>query len=107
MSERLLNATEVALAIGISVHTLDLWYRFKRQYPQNEYAKILPAYTKKTMKSNRYWKQSDIWRLMDFKKRIPKGRSGIMGSVTQRYVKRTKEDNNGKEKVNSAGGSTG
>ena len=106
MSERLLNATEVALAAGISVHTLDLWYRFKKQNPENEYVKILPSYTKKTMKSNRYWKQNDVWKLIEFKKRIPKGRNGIMGSVTQKYIKKqTKEDRNGTKTVNSDPGS--
>ena len=36
-------------------------------------------------KAQRFWKESDIWRLRDFAEHFPRGRSGVMGSVTQRY----------------------
>ena len=102
MSERLLKAEEVALLVGVSIPTLNNWYRFKRENPENEIAKILPDYTKESEKAVRYWRQSDIWRFMDFKKQMVIGRKGIMGSVTQRYVK--KEVKNGKEKDSNGAG---
>lgn len=97
---RLLTANEVALAVGISVHTLDLWYKFKRQNPEHEFSKLLPEYTQETEKSNRLWDQNDMWKLVDFKQRIPKGRRGVMGSVTQKYVKKKEDKTNG-AKTNS------
>lgn len=103
MSRRLLTANEVALAVGISVHTLDLWYRFKRQNPEHEFSKLLPEYIKNSEKSNRLWDQNDMWKLMDFKQRIPKGRKGVMGSVTQKYVKKKEDKTNGKKKRRTAG----
>lgn len=97
LSERLLKAEEVSLLVGISIPTLNNWYRFKRENPDDENAKVLPDYEKESEKATRYWKQDDIWRLIDFKNRVVIGRKGIMGSVTQRYVK-PKEEKHGKKK---------
>lgn len=97
-----LNANEISLAVGISTHTLDIWYRFKRENPEHPFAKLLPEYTKESEKAPRQWKQGDVWKLIDFKNRIPKGRNGVMGMVTQRYVKKKKEDTtNGTEENNN------
>ena len=43
--QRLLDANYVAFLVGISVETLDNWYKFKRQNPDNEYAQLLPNIT--------------------------------------------------------------
>ena len=89
-----LNITEVVLATGISYNTLNNWYRFKKKYPENEYSKMLPEFRQETTKATRYWDKSDIWRLLEFKSKLPHGRGGVMGMVTQKYVKKPKEGGN-------------
>jgi len=93
MSDRLLNATEVAVIIGSSVPTITSWYKWKAVEPDHELAKLLPDYIQTNPRQTRYWKESDIWKLIEFKSRIPQGRNGILGSVTQKYVKKNKEMN--------------
>lgn len=87
MQERLLNVTEVSLLIGSSCNSINNWYRFKRLNPDNEYAKILPDYIQSGNHQTRMWKQSDIGKLIEFKSKIPKGRNGVLGSVTQKWNK--------------------
>ena len=90
MSERLLRAVEVALLLDISVPTLNNWYKFKKNDPENEMCKFLPDPIQKTARQTRYWKESDIPTLIQFKAQIVWGRKGFMGSVTQRYAKKGK-----------------
>ena len=99
--ERMLRLEEVATEIGSSVFTINNWYRFKRMYPDNKYAKLLPEfYQPEGARQTRYWRKSDIPRLLDFKQAIPRGSGGVMGDITQRYYKRKKqEDNVGQDNV--------
>lgn len=90
--ERLLKIEEVAILIGSSTKSINNWYWFKRENPKSEYAKMLPKYIQKGSRQTRYWKESDIWKLINFKQSIPQGRNGIMGSITQKYYH--KEDKN-------------
>ena len=83
--ERLLKVEEVAILIGSSGKTINNWYWFKRENPKNEYVKLLPDFIQYGPRQTRYWKESDVWKLLEFKKTIPQGRNGIMGSVTQKY----------------------
>lgn len=83
-----LRIEEVALFIGVSVETINIWYRFKKTHPDDEYAKMLPEYEQETTRGCRYWKQSDIDKLIEFKKVRPIGRNGAMGAITQKYVKK-------------------
>ena len=50
---------------------------------------MLPDYVRIGNKNTRYWKHSDMWKLIEFKKSIPQGKRGVMGEVTQKYVKKT------------------
>ena len=87
--EKLCKIEEVAVEIGRSIFTINNWYRLKRENPDNKYAKLLPDYYQfEGDRQTRYWKKSDIPKLIDYRDMIPKGNSGIMGSVTQRYYKR-------------------
>ena len=86
----LLKSSEVSYLVGITVQTLDMWYRFKKENPDNEYAKILPEITYKEDSRVRYWKEDDVYKLAQFKSSIPQGRNGILGSVTRRYAKGSK-----------------
>lgn len=85
---RLLKVEEVALSIGVSVKTINNWYAFKKDNPDNEYAKLLPAFEQEHSRATRFWHQEDIWKLINFKHNLPTGRSGVMGSVTQKYIKK-------------------
>jgi hypothetical protein len=97
-NERLLRVEEVAVRIGSSLNTINNWYRFKRENPDDKYARLLPDfYQFEGPRQTRYWKESDIPRLLDFKTTIPKGCNGIMGSVTQRYYKKRKKESDGQE----------
>lgn len=92
-----LTAQQVVVILGISENTLNFWYRFKRENPDNEYAQLLPEYYKEGSKERRYWKREDLWKFTEFQKSIPKGRNGVMGQTTQRY---NKEKKHGKKKSN-------
>ncbi len=87
MTGRKLNVTEVAILVGCSVQTINYWYAFKKAEPNHELAKILPDYIQEGARQTRYWDENDIFRLVEFKNSIPKGRNGVLGSVTQRYLK--------------------
>ena len=91
-----LRIEEVAIFVGVSVATVNSWYRFKRENPDDPYAKMLPDYIQEGGdKSVRYWTETDIDRLLEFKDKKPTGRNGVMGSITQKYV--IKENKRGKE----------
>lgn len=93
-----LRIEEVAIFVGVSVNTVNSWYRFKKQNPEDDYAKLLPEYKQDGGdRSVRYWDEADIDKLLEFKSKRPTGRNGVMGTVTQKYVK--KENKHGKEKV--------
>lgn len=90
--EKLLRVEEVAVEIGRSIFTINNWYRFKKEYPENKYAKLLPDfYQLEGERQTRYWKKSDIPKMLIFRDALPKGNGGIMGDVTQRYYRRKKE----------------
>ena len=88
--EKYLNVEEVSVLINSSVATISAWYRWKRANPDNEYAKMLPDFVRKGAHRARNWRYSDIWKLIKFKQTIPQGRNGVMGSITQKYVKKNK-----------------
>lgn len=79
---------EVAIMCGVSVQTVNNWYRFKRENPDNEYARILPEYHCVGTHKQRFWDKSDIPAIRAFKDKIPTGCKGVMGSVTQKYIKK-------------------
>lgn len=87
MAERMLKIEEVALMLGVSTQTINIWYRWARENPDNEFAKMIPKYTQSGSRQTRYWLQSDVWKLIEFSKMIPRGRNGIMGDITQRRKK--------------------
>ena len=90
--DKLLNVQEVAVLINSSVPTISAWYRWKGLYPEHELAKMLPDFERHGAHRARYWKYSDIWKMVEFKKAIPQGRNGVMGDITQKYVKNNKRN---------------
>ena len=91
MGEQLLRIEEVALLVGVSTQTLNIWYRWKKHNPENEYAKMLPEFQQSGPRQMRLWKRSDIWALVEFKNSIPHGCKGILGDITQRKYKYKEE----------------
>ena len=91
MDDKLIKAPELAMLIDSSVQTISSWYRWKKLYPDHELAKLLPDYVRSGNKHIRYWRRSDVGKFLEFKLRIPKGRNGIMGEVTQKYVAKNKK----------------
>lgn len=94
MENRKLRVEEVAVMIGSSVKSINNWYMFKKQNPDNELAKLLPEFKQEGTRMTRYWNESDIWKLIEFKQSIPHGRNGIMGSVTQKYYRKDNKNGN-------------
>lgn len=92
MEDKMLKVQEVAMMIDSSVQTISGWYRWRTLHPDHPLAKLLPDYKREGKKNTRYWRQSDIWKLIQFKKSIPQGCRGIMGDVTQKYVKKKTKD---------------
>ena len=82
----LLSKEEVAVAVGVSYQTINIWYKFREENPDNEYAMLLPDPIK--IGRQKMWSKTSINDLKKFKKNLPKGRNGVMGSVTQRYIKK-------------------
>lgn len=89
--EKLLKLEEVAVIIGSSFKSINNWYWFKKENPDNEYAQMLPDFIQYGPRQTRYWRESDIWKLIEFKNSIPQGRNGVMGSITQRYYTKKEE----------------
>lgn len=89
---RLLNVQEVATIIGSSIQTIGSWYRWKALNPNHELAILLPDFKRVGNRNTRYWSQDDVWKLLEFKKSIPQGRYGVMGEVTQKYVKKKPQE---------------
>ena len=81
----MLTANEVAFILGISVNTLNNWYMWKRLNEDHELAQYLPTPTQSGKRATRYWSTSDIATLQQFQLMMPRGRSGIMGEVTQKH----------------------
>lgn len=89
-----LSIQEVAVLIKSSVPTISSWYRWKKLHPDHELAQLLPDFERHGPHRARVWKYSDVWSLIQFKNSIPQGRNGIMGDVTQVYVKGSKRNKN-------------
>jgi len=79
---------EVAVMIGATVKTINFWYAWKNTKPDNELVNLLPDFYQEGKRRTRYWNSEDVWKLAEFKAKVPKGRSGVMAEVTQKYRKR-------------------
>lgn len=86
--EKLCKIEEVALIVGVSTQTINIWYRWKKNHPDHDLASLLPDFIQSGTRQTRYWKQSDCWSLIKFKQSIPHGRNGILGDTTQKYIKK-------------------
>ena len=89
--ENYITVQELAFLVGCSAQTIGSYYKFKKENPDNELSKMLPDYVRIGNKHTRYWKEEDAEAIKEFRKKLPQGRNGALGSVTQRYVKKNHE----------------
>ena len=89
---KLLTIEEVAVSVGVSVQTINIWYRWRKQNPENERAKLLPDFIQTKPRQIRFWEPQDVLKLIEFKNSVKIGRNGIMGQITQKYVKKENKD---------------
>ena len=87
----LLTALEVCVLVKCSYNALNYWYRWKRENPDNEYAQLLPDYISMGDRQARYWRREDVEKIIRFRNSLPKGCSGVMGDITQKYRRKQKE----------------
>ena len=83
-NEKYLTGAEVCVLVGCSIYSLNNWYRFKKENPEHELAKLLPEFYQTGDRQKRVWKSSDIYKIIEFRASIPVGRNGVMGLVTQK-----------------------
>lgn len=82
MNKSGMKIEEVAMRVGVSVETINRWYREKKNNPGNEFLQALPCYElAKNPFSGvvRFWTSEDVWKLIEFKSKIKVGRTGQMG----------------------------
>lgn len=78
--EMLVTAEEIAYHIGVSVRTIDLWYKWKRRNPNHPLAKLLHDPTR--INKRRYWKAKDVTDIEVFQNSIPRGPGGLFAEIT-------------------------
>lgn len=90
-----LKIEEVAMRVGVSTQTLNRWYKFKRNNPDDELSKLLPPYKKVKHPTGfmRVWEMDDVWKLIEFQSKIVPGRCGRMGAYKGRGTKNGKKEN--------------
>ena len=88
METKLLNVDDVCDELGITTATLANWYKFKTENPEAEICNLLPEIIRIGPRNARFWRVEDLDRLKTFRDEMPRGRRGIMGSVTQRYIRK-------------------
>lgn len=71
----MITITELAAHVGVSVFTIQRWYRYQRK------SKISILPTPQKIGVNNYYKESDIQIFKNFKNKIIKGRNGVMSNV--------------------------
>lgn len=88
--EYTLSINKISQLLDISQNTIGNWYKW---YNKNKSEKIpeLPSYYQKGVKGQRFWKESDIPKLIVFRDWVPKGRGGLMGDLNCKYYRRKKE----------------
>lgn len=93
----MMKVEEVAVRVGVSVQTLNRWYKYKKNHPDTELSKRIPNYTKRKTSSGyvRLWKDDDVWKLVEFKTQLKPGRTGKMGKYGGRGTKNAGKDLNG------------
>ncbi len=90
-NERMLGVEEMAAIVGVTSQTVKSWYKFRKENPDNPYARMLPE-TERGLRNKILFHETDKEALLEFKRNKPKGRYGVMGDVTQKYVPARKDE---------------
>ncbi len=84
---KMYNLTEVAFALGCSTQTVNTYYKFKVENPDDALSAMIPDFVRDGKCRTRYWTEESVEQLLIFRANLPKGKNGLLGRVTQRYVK--------------------
>ena len=77
-----LRIEQVAMILGVSVGTIERWYKFKKAHPDSEIAQEIPDYKVAPTtgaRRIRLWSQEAVYSLVQFKSERKLGRTGKMG----------------------------
>ena len=80
----LMKVQEVAVLLDVSVPTINNWYKFKTTNPDHELSKLLPDFIQEGSRQTRKWRSKDMWKMIEFKQRVPRGRAGVMAEIHKR-----------------------
>lgn len=85
---------EVAVKLGVSVQTLNRWYKFKRENPKDDISRRLPMYKKVKCATGfvRVWTDNQLQELVEFKSLVTPGRTGKMGKYKGKGTKNGKKE---------------
>lgn len=87
VTEKMYKIEQVAVMVDVSYKTIQNWYDFKRAYPEHQISKMLPEFIQYGCRQTRYWTPEAVEQLKFVKANIPRGQTGLMAAITQKYVK--------------------
>lgn len=96
-----LKIEEVAMLIGCSTESINCWYRYKKRNPKSAICKLLPDFEQNGERQTRFWTQADVYKLIEFQSKLPRGRNGLMGKYNGKGTKNGSRKNS--KKVNKKG----
>ena len=96
-----LKIEEVAMRVGVSVQTLNRWYRYKKDNPKDDMSKAIPMYKKEKTSYGfvRLWQMDDVAKLIEFRTKVVPGRCGRMGIYKGKGTKNGEKKTGRKEPV--------
>jgi len=101
--EKLLKAIEVAYILKITIPTLTNWYNwYNGDFEKPDNTPELPTYVRygkqgSNKRGARFWKESDIPKLIKFQAWIKKGRNGVMSDYNRKFWTAYNKKKAGKE----------
>lgn len=85
-SEDYVNATQLSQYLNVSVPTINIWYKwYFGDFPKPDDVPELPKFESRGARQTRYWKVSDLPKIVAFKKWLPHGKKGVMGAYTVNF----------------------
>lgn len=82
----LLSVNQLCGVLDVSAQTIYSWYQWYNDdsYEKPENTPELPSYIQSKKYTKRFWYDTDVEKLVEFKKFIGKGRAGKMGEYNAR-----------------------
>ncbi|MBR5041086.1 MAG: hypothetical protein IKX68_08200 [Clostridiales bacterium] len=86
-----ITVTELSKLIGCSVSTIGAYYKFKKDNPDSELAKMLPDFVRIGNRNTRYWKKEDVEVIKEFRKKYLNGKQGAVAQSQPENAPLSKE----------------